>query len=68
MSCISLAKIADYLECSVDYLLGRSADPSMPQAESSIQKRYDQLDAFDQGRIQGILDEMLQAEKYQHKS
>lgn len=27
MSCISLARIADYLDCSVDYLLGRSDDP-----------------------------------------
>ena len=24
ISCISLAKIADYLDCSVDYLLGRT--------------------------------------------
>lgn len=24
MSCISLARIADYLDCSVDYLLGRT--------------------------------------------
>lgn len=24
LSCISLAKIADYLDCSVDYLLGRT--------------------------------------------
>lgn len=27
MSCISLARIAGYLDCSVDYLLGRSNDP-----------------------------------------
>lgn len=27
MSCISLARIADYLDCSVDYLLGRTDDP-----------------------------------------
>lgn len=27
MSCFSLAKIADYLECSVDYLLGRVERP-----------------------------------------
>lgn len=27
LSCISLAKIADYLDCSVDYLLGRTDDP-----------------------------------------
>lgn len=27
MSCISLARIADYLDCSVDYLLGRTDTP-----------------------------------------
>lgn len=27
MSCTSLALIADYLDCSVDYLLGRAATP-----------------------------------------
>ncbi|TGX96839.1 XRE family transcriptional regulator [Hominisplanchenecus murintestinalis] len=29
MSCISLAKIADYLDCSVDYLLGRTDNPEI---------------------------------------
>lgn len=29
MSCISLAKIADYLNCSVDYLLGRTDKPEV---------------------------------------
>lgn len=29
MSCISLAQIADYLECSVDYLLGRTDNPDV---------------------------------------
>lgn len=29
LSCISLAKIADYLECSVDYLLGRTNVPEV---------------------------------------
>lgn len=29
MSCISLAKIADYLGCSVDYLLGRTDKPEI---------------------------------------
>ena len=28
LSCISLAKIADYLDCSVDYLLGRTDNPN----------------------------------------
>ncbi len=29
LSCISLAKIADYLDCSVDYLLGRTDNPEI---------------------------------------
>ena len=29
MSCISLARIADYLDCSVDYLLGRTDKPEV---------------------------------------
>lgn len=33
LSCISLAKIADYLDCSVDYLLGRTDDPQSHRRE-----------------------------------
>lgn len=29
MSCIALARIADYLDCSVDYLLGRTENPEI---------------------------------------
>lgn len=29
MSCIALARIADYLDCSVDYLLGRTDNPQV---------------------------------------
>lgn len=29
MSCIALARIADYLDCSVDYLLGRTETPEI---------------------------------------
>lgn len=29
LSCISLAKIADCLDCSVDYLLGRTENPDL---------------------------------------
>lgn len=29
MSCIALARIADYLGCSVDYLLGRTDNPEV---------------------------------------
>ena len=29
LSCISLAKIADCLDCSIDYLMGRTDDPDL---------------------------------------
>lgn len=29
LSCFPLAKIADYLDCSVDYLLGRTDNPEI---------------------------------------
>lgn len=29
MSCVALARIADYLNCSVDYLLGRTDNPEV---------------------------------------
>ena len=29
MSCIALARIADYLDCSLDYLLGRTDNPDI---------------------------------------
>lgn len=32
MSSINLAKIADYLDCSVDYLLGRTDNPNSHKA------------------------------------
>lgn len=32
MSCIGLARIADYLDCSVDYLLGRTDNPEVNRA------------------------------------
>ncbi len=31
LSSFSLAKIADYLDCSVDYLLGRTENPKINQ-------------------------------------
>lgn len=34
MSCISLARIADYLDCSVDYLIGRDMQQKKPAPEN----------------------------------
>ena len=65
----TLIKIARYFDVSVDYLLGLSIDLSMPEMEKSdVVSLYQQLDAFDQGRVLGIMVEMLKAEKYSHKS
>lgn len=33
ISSINLAKIADYLDCSVDYLLGRTENPNVNREE-----------------------------------
>lgn len=36
LSSISLAKIADYLDCSVDYLLGRTDNPKAHLAPANL--------------------------------
>ncbi len=36
LSCISLAKLADYLGCSIDYLLGRTSDPQAHKNSNSM--------------------------------
>lgn len=36
ISCFSLAKIADYLDCSVDYLLGRTDIPAVNRSASYV--------------------------------
>ena len=45
LSCISLARIADYLNCSVDYLLGRTDDPglSAPGGTEAQTKQEEEL-------------------------
>lgn len=42
----NLAKIADYLDCSVDYLLGRSDDPQSHKARTSnsVKGNYNAVD------------------------
>lgn len=36
LSCFSLAKIADYLDCSVDYLLGRTDVPELNRSAETV--------------------------------
>ena len=56
----NLARIADYLDCSVDYLLGRTDEIGF---KGSI--GYDQLDDIDKAEIRGMIRQMLKADKYQ---
>ena len=37
LSCFTLARIADYLDCSVDYLLGRTDNPFSHKSLDSAQ-------------------------------
>ncbi|MBE6912122.1 MAG: helix-turn-helix transcriptional regulator [Ruminococcaceae bacterium] len=54
MASFSLAKIADYLGCSVDYLLGRTDDP-----ESHIDK-FSFLDERDHELVTSIIEKSYQ--------
>lgn len=56
----NLAKIADYLDCSVDYLLGRTDEIGFTGSIG-----YDQLDDIDKAEIRGMIRQMLKADKYQ---
>ena len=48
----SLAKIADYLNCSVDYLLGRTNNPDMSSRLPELTKEeWDKIELFAQGLI-----------------
>lgn len=37
LSCLALARIADQLDCSVDYLLGRTSDPQLHGLDTASQ-------------------------------
>lgn len=47
----NLAKIADYLDCSVDYLLGRTDNPTLAHKKSELVELFDQLTPEDQQKL-----------------
>lgn len=67
----NLAKIADYLSCSTDYLLGRSDNaeksPSVSEEDQDLLDTVHRLDARDQGKVLGYAESLLSAEKYSVK-
>lgn len=50
-SAINLAKIADYLGCSVDYLLGRSEIRNTEQSHEDVLQQFNALSPSDQETI-----------------
>ena len=73
----NLAKIADVLDCSVDYLLERderqiSTDrdferkksPSVSEEDQQLLSSFHKLDEKDQYKALGYIDSLLSAEKY----
>lgn len=71
----TVAKMADVLRVSADYLLGRTADPTdyarkgsgkvVPiRAEPAIIKLYSRLDSADRMKAEGVIQGMLMQDKY----
>ena len=56
----NLTKIANYLDCSVDYLLGREV--TSPSDEGIT--LYNKLDAEDKAEVRGTMKQMLKSVKY----
>ena len=60
----SLAKIADYLECSVDYLLGRVDDPAANENENELLDNYRQLNLKGQEQAFNYTKNLSQIDEY----
>ena len=76
----SLARIADFLDCSVDYLLGRTDKPDIESDKIKIAAANDGnseikilsdklliLDLEDRATVNGLIDTLLSKEKYNKK-
>ena len=59
----NLIKIADYLNCSIDYLLGRDINEITPNGI----ELYNKLDPEDKAEIRGEIKQMLKADKYNNR-
>lgn len=63
----NLAKIADYLDCSVDYLLGRTDDPTSHVKATAVNKRLiamvSQLTSEQQEMLEAQIKGLLEQKK-----
>lgn len=58
---ITLIKLADYLDCSIDYLLGRKTiNIPLTDDEKTLIQKYRQLDADGKNLIKVMLDTRLE--------
>ena len=71
----SLIKIANVFECSVDYLLGRESEDGYiiighdsPTEQSEIERLYYQLDKYQQARVLGYIESLLNSTNSQTKN
>ncbi len=65
MSVISFAKIADYLNCSVDYLLGRKFNDTSESEEQRLIKAFRELTEEGRRNVLGIAEMSAQNPQYQ---
>lgn len=66
----NLVLVADYLDCSVDYLLGRTdnVQSHLPSSELPPELQlFSALDEVDRAEVRGLMRGMLKADKYKAK-
>ena len=71
MSSLALAGIADYLDCSVDYLLGRSdspektapGTPGADEIDSVIIEKFSRLSVADKAIVLDLIERLLSGAK-----
>ena len=60
----SLAKIADYLDCSVDYLLGRTEKLNLQQEKTQLIDYYNTLNSNGQERLINYALDLTKIDEY----
>lgn len=67
----TLLKIADYLDCSVDYLLGRTDEPGVPhqlESKGATLELPAPLDEEDMSKVKSFIEFLLSSDKYSKKN